>query len=318
MDYFLGVDGGGSNTRFVLTDAKGGPLLVKHFGPSNIQEVEAGELATTFNAALSEMASFVNGGAVKSAFFGIAGITSESDKQFMLNLVGSHPLLKKGKVEADHDVRIALAGGLTGRPGIALIAGTGSSCYGRNERNISHRCGGWGSLADDIGSGGWIGVRALQIAVRQADGREPETQLLGLVKEFLQLKSMDDFLNRVHRQGLSRPHRALLAPLVIQSANEGDGAAKSIIEEAVAGLSELVFTCGCKLKMISPEVVFVGGLTKAPYFSTLLESALKQRHQNVSLSEPELTPAAGSVLIALKNEGITADPPILHNLKQID
>jgi N-acetylglucosamine kinase-like BadF-type ATPase len=35
-------------------------------------------------------------------------------------------------IHVDHDIRIALAGGLSGRPGIALIAGTGSSCFGMN------------------------------------------------------------------------------------------------------------------------------------------------------------------------------------------
>ncbi|MCC5836036.1 MAG: hypothetical protein JJU20_15015 [Opitutales bacterium] len=318
MDYFLGVDGGGSNTRFVLTDARAEPVWIKHFGPSNIQEVCTDEVKSTFNAALNEIACAATCGSIKSAFLGIAGVTSKLDRQFLLNLVINHPTLRASTIEIDHDVRIALAGGLKGRPGIALISGTGSSCYGRNASNKPYRCGGWGSLADDIGSGGWIGIRALQKAVRQADGRDAETSILGLVKKFLQLNCMDDFLNRVHRQGLSRPQRARLAPMVVEAASDGDPAAISIIQEAVRGLAELVHTCGNKLEMDAPEVVLVGGLTKAPYFSTALKEAIVRSCPSCVFTENELSPSAGSVLLALENADVAFNKTIWKHLQQID
>ena len=43
-----------------------------------------------------------------------------------------------------NDALIALEAGAGVGPGIVIIAGTGSICYGRNERGQAARSGGWG------------------------------------------------------------------------------------------------------------------------------------------------------------------------------
>lgn len=70
-----------------------------------------------------------------------------------------------------------LAGGLEGRPGIVQIIGTGSSTYGRNAGGESWMAGGRGHLIADEGSGYWLGVAAMRVAVRAYDGRGAPTPL---------------------------------------------------------------------------------------------------------------------------------------------
>ena len=125
----------------------------------------------------------------------------------------------------DNDTVAGLTGGLSGRPGLALIAGTGSACLGVNAHGERWLCGGWGALADDVGSAPWVGLRALQAAVRAEDGRAGPTALRDIVFGFLGLTEPRQFISRVHNQGLERAELGRLAPLVADACRSGDGAA---------------------------------------------------------------------------------------------
>ncbi len=68
-----------------------------------------------------------------------------------------------------HDTPIAHAGALAGRPGIVVIAGTGSVVYGRKEDGSSSTLGGWGYLFGDEGSAFAIARDALATLMRAHD-----------------------------------------------------------------------------------------------------------------------------------------------------
>ena len=55
--------------------------------------------------------------------------------------------------------------------GVALIAGTGSVAFGRAADGRTIRCGGWGYLLGDEGSGYAIGRAALRLAPRRFRSR---------------------------------------------------------------------------------------------------------------------------------------------------
>ncbi len=64
-------------------------------------------------------------------------------------------------------------------PGLLLVCGTGSVAFGLERAGNTMRCGGWGAVCGDEGSGAWIGRRALSMVTAAADGREPATALTG-------------------------------------------------------------------------------------------------------------------------------------------
>ena len=71
------------------------------------------------------------------------------------------------------DVLPILAAGTPDCCGVALISGTGSSAFGRAADGRTKRCGGWGYLLGDEGSGYAIGRGALQLALRSLEaGRQ--------------------------------------------------------------------------------------------------------------------------------------------------
>ena len=81
----------------------------------------------------------------ESCFFGMTG--GPEDKA---RLIGE--MIRSRRIEVTHDAVTALMGATEGRPGIIVIAGTGSICFGMNARGETARSGGWGYVFGDEGS----------------------------------------------------------------------------------------------------------------------------------------------------------------------
>lgn len=302
MKLALGIDGGGTSTRVCLVGSRGrvagrgeaGIGNVHHAGPELVLENLRSAIGSALEAAGAEPTS------VGAVFAGMAGVTHERSRAGFQHLLGECGL-GGAAIEVDHDIRIALAGGLSGRPGVALIVGTGSSCYGRTADGRAWQTGGWGSLLADEGSGYDLGRAAMVAAVRMADGREPETALRAAVFGWLGIASVDEVLRRVHEQDLSRTEIASLAPRVSKLAATGDPAAQSILQHGAGQLAKLVESNHRRLPTGDhPEVVITGGLgTKDARYQLLIESAIRERVPQAVVRKPELSPAAGAALLAL-------------------
>ncbi len=166
----------------------------------------------------------------QAAFLGIGGVCSESDRAIVKRMAVNLHLAPEKEIGVDHDIRIALAGGLSGRPGIVQIAGTGSSCYGRNAEGNSWRSGGWWPLLADEGSGYWFGIEAMKAATRASDGHSQPTALLPSVLKFLdEYRILIRSCIGLYVQKMSRSEIASLSPLVIQRAKDGDAVSLEIV-----------------------------------------------------------------------------------------
>jgi N-acetylglucosamine kinase-like BadF-type ATPase len=123
--WYLGVDGGGTKTQVAICDAQGHIAGWGQGGAAGIDSVGAETATISLRAALSaalQQAGLPADQPLTSAFFGMAGVVSSEDRAIVHSIAGHLGL--HGRVNVDHDIRIALAGGLAGRPGIALISGT--------------------------------------------------------------------------------------------------------------------------------------------------------------------------------------------------
>jgi N-acetylglucosamine kinase-like BadF-type ATPase len=212
-------------------------------------------------------------------------------------------------IGVDHDIRIALAGGLAGRPGIALIAGTGSSCYGRTAAGATWQAGGWGSILDDGGGGYWLGLRAVGAAIRGDDGRGPATALRERVLARLQVSNLREIVTRLHDGSLVRHEMARLAEDVMACAATGDNAAKDLLERGATELAAMVRAVAQKLfPAASPEVVLAGSTATAAAFSPMIASAMAREVPAARIVPAELPPVAGAALLALELGGVRATP----------
>lgn len=301
MEVIAGIDGGGTKTLLVLCSLEGHLLGVGRGGPSNIDDVGVAQATHSIGEALHAACGEAGVGvdSIRSAFFGIAGIVAEEDRTLVRGI--AHELGFWGSAEVDHDCRIALAGALCGRPGIVQIAGTGSSCFGRNAKGEVWRSGGWGYLVSDEGSSYWLGREALVRVVRALDGRDPPTELQSRLLGVLGVNHTDRLLHRLYVEGLSRSELAALAPQVIAAANEGDPAAIQLLEQGSRLLVECVAAVAKQLELGDSELAVVGGLTKAgTAFWQPFKTALSKQLPQLRLTEAELPPVLGAVVCALE------------------
>ena len=311
MRYVLGIDGGGTKTQAAIADDDGRVRGVGLGGPSNYDDIGA-EL-TRAHIGQAVAAARARAGLedvpFDAAFLGLAGVVSEHDHRAIRAIAGDLRLAPDERVGVHHDCRIALAGGLSGRPGIVLIAGTGSSCYGVNAAGRDWRAGGWGQLIGDEGSGYWLGVQALRCAVCAYDGRGAATPLESAVQRALGLDDMNAIMHRLYVAGMSRAEIAGLAPLVFAAAQAGDEVALGLVRQAAADLTACVVAVAGRLGFDGGcEVALVGGLLqRSQLFERALDAALRARLPGCRCTFPELPPVLGAALLALQLLGVPAD-----------
>lgn len=315
--HVLGIDGGGTKTLATVCDDHGRVLGVGRGGPSNIDDVgleaATANIAQAVNAAREQ--AKLEPAPFDAAFLGLAGIVSQRDRELVRGIAQNLELAAAARTAVDHDCRIALAGGLSGRPGIVLIVGTGSSCYGTNTGGKSWRAGGWGSLISDEGSGYFLGLESLRATVRALDGRGPSTKLTATLLEHLGVLMPDDLLHRMYVTGLNRSEIAALAPLLLEVAKAGDVVALNLLERGAVLLAECVKTVAQHLHLEQHEIAVVGGLyTSSELVRAPLHRAIHGHLPAVKIIAPELSPVLGACLLALEMLG-PVTPDVIAQLK---
>ncbi|RPH38046.1 ATPase, partial [bacterium] len=183
---FAGVDGGATRTRIVLASHDGTILGAGLAGPANYDNVGVDEARLNIDRALDRAwtSALLPRRPVQGIFLGMAGVVSPQDRDTITRMALDIHAAPPSAIFVDHDIRIALAGGLAGEEGAVLIIGTGCSCYGRRADGRSHRTG-WGYLLDDLGSGYYLGLQAMIALIRETDGRGKKTSLSAAVRNAL-------------------------------------------------------------------------------------------------------------------------------------
>ena len=128
------------------------------------------------------------------------------------------------------DVEAAYLGALGNRPGVLLLAGTGSIALGRDACGRFHRAGGLGPLLGDEGSAFWIGREWL----RYRAGAPPGVAYARPAGRGL------DATRRLALHHAAPSKIAALAPAILQRASLGDPVARAIVGRAQEELAALL------------------------------------------------------------------------------
>jgi glucosamine kinase len=304
---FAGVDGGATRTRVVLASDDGTLLGAGIAGPTNYDNVGIEVARSNLDRALDRAwkSARLTREPVRAIFLGMAGVVSPQDRDTIARLALGVHAAPAGSIYVDHDIRIALAGGLAGREGAVLIVGTGCSCYGRTADGRSHRTG-WGYLLDDLGSGFFLGLQAMIALTRETDGRGKPTRLSAAIRKALGFEDPDEIMRILYHDNLSVTQIAALAPLVLEAANGGDEVALTILRHGAHELSLNVKTVADRLHF-SPApflATIVGGLGEPPgIYRQLVCDAIVRENPRCSIVAPKLPPVLGAVLLAMECGG---------------
>lgn len=299
----VGVDGGGTKTRALLADERGERVAEAIGAGSAVrpQEIErsAGIIAGVVRDALDNADRSRE--RVRVLCVGVAGVGRESERQALWEALVTQQVAEEVVVQTD--LLIALDDAFGDGPGVLLIAGTGSSAFGRGPTGATARCGGWGPVIGDEGGGAWIGRRALSVVAAASDGREPETGLTGAILTAAEASEAPELIRWA--ASATPATLATLAPVVLSVADAGDLRANAIISMAVEELALHVRALARQLfsdERASVPVALTGGLlTKGSSFRKRLEHRLKSAVPGAHIHHDEVDAARGAVRGALKH-----------------
>ena len=292
IQYYLGIDGGGTKTVFLLTDANGVMLCSATLGASNPNDV--GLDATC--ALLENGIQSVTGGydrAAISCFAGIAGAATGENAARMTEFLTS---LGFARAECQSDLALSLTVCLGDDDGIAVIMGTGSVAMGRCGEQL-YRAGGYGYLFGDAGSGFALGQGAILAALQAEDGSGAPTVLHGMVAAQCGKEKVLDALSDFYRGG--KTEIARYAPLIFKAHALGDAVATGILMGNVQAIANNVRALGARMGKEQVRVVICGGLVaKAHVILPLIEDALAGDGRTYALSVSKAEPIQGALYLA--------------------
>ena len=302
--YFLGVDGGQSSTTALIGDENGRVLGYGRDGPCN--HISGPERRAHFLR--------IVGGCVGAA--ALAAGLPENHREFFAACLGFsggpedkrhliEELLSVQHLEVTTDALIALAGATAGRPGIIVIAGTGSIAFGRNLQGRTARAGGWGYVFGDEGGGFDLSRQALRAILRAEEGWGSPTALR---KKFLSAGGADsanELLHLFYTTDFPRPQIASFSKLVDEAAREGDAVARELLFQAAQQLAMLAAAVRDQL-FAEGEVVAVahiGGVWRSDLLRERFRALIELRGAS-HVSPPIFGPAAGALLEAYRLGGL--------------
>ena len=299
MAVYLGVDGGGTKTAFVLAD-EAGRQLAEVVGPSTYYfatGIDLVERVLRDGVARVTEAAGIPVSAIDRAFVALPGHGEASADLPELAAIPGR-VLGHDRYDVGNDAVAGWAGSLGGEDGINIVAGTGSIAYGE-WRGASHRAGGWSELFGDEGSAYWVAVRGLNAFSRMSDGRLPRGPLHEAVRSRIEAATDLDVVGIVVDRWSGERHRiAALAPAVTEAAEAGDEVAQGIVRDAGAELAALVDAVRRGIGVAPGEVVpvsYSGGMFSATGIRSAFEAALGP---DTDLRAPLAGPALGAALYA--------------------
>jgi len=269
----VGIDAGGSSTRALRVEPDGSVYRV-HADPMNA-------LLTSHLA--NRCAAIAGETPLAAVGVGMPGLRSERAARALERTL-THRLGCPAAVVGDAE--IARLGAFLGRPGVVVVAGTGSVAVG-HDGHRSARAGGHGFLLGDEGGAYWIGREGVRAALAFRDRLGGSATLLRAIED-ASGAGLDRLVAQVHERPTDRRLLGRLAPTVTALAPR-DPVADAIVRRAAAQLARLAEAVRGQLGDL--PVAAVGGVFGAPalwsYFTDLVDAA-----------RPAAPPEVGAVLLA--------------------
>ncbi|SFJ69476.1 N-acetylglucosamine kinase [Thermoflavimicrobium dichotomicum] len=296
----LAVDGGGTKSLAIFMNMEEQILGQGQAGSCNYQGVGKHTAAKSLISCLKEaIADFerkqkpesFSSIEVECAVFGMAGLDTKQDRQVILEMI--REVLQEVQIHPRHlwvenDGFATLLGETEGKPGILIIAGTGSIVYGVNEEGIYARTSGWGHRIGDEGSGYWIGKQAVTAILRAEDGRGKKTRLGDWIFPHIGATSGEELVNWVYGPQYSIEKMAELAPFVYQAYQAGDEVAQEILQKASEELFIAARAVIHQLQLVEKpfQIILQGGILK--HIDFVRQSLIQQLQDYVPLAEIDL------------------------------
>jgi len=266
----LGLDAGGTQTRWALVQADGSLLAEGSIAAISGLQLAQGDARNALAQPLQQLAAAVAAATAATAVWAASATSATKPLGLVAGLTGFDAAttalwcelsaaalgLQASAVKVLSDIELACHAAFEPGQGVVVYAGTGSIAAHLDASGELHRCGGRGAVIDDAGGGHWIARQALQHIWRNEDaapGRWRHSAMARAV--FAQIGGSDWPRCRAWVYGASRGELGLLA-LAVASAAEEDPAALALLQAAGQELGRLARAL---LGRVGPQPVALAG-----------------------------------------------------------
>lgn len=319
MKYFLGLDAGGTKTRAVIIDENSKIMGEGFGGPANYHNIGLPQVNKNVYRTIEEVLSkaFLKEEQITWVTVGIAACDTPHDHERLLTSFTTAEMKTfSGKLTVVNDTKIGLYSG-TLPPGIVVVCGTGCNVYGENAHGDEAWAGNWGPFLGDRGSGYHLAKKLFETVVAAYDGTGEQTALTKKLEERLHVTSPIDILDWYNDTKPSIHEISDFAPLVLETAEEGDEVARQLVDLNLTELGHALAAVVRKLKMEEDanRVVIVGGLFESKYFRALFEGHVTALLKRVRIVKPLVSAAVGAAIMA-RAEFEKSHQPSVNSLQQ--
>ena len=300
--FWLGVDGGGTNSRSAIIGAddevkgEGRAEAANHIRVG--MEVAVSHVVESIIEACRQAG--IEPKEITAACVGLAGVSHHNHHQQMLAALKK--ALPINDITLETDARVALAGATGNKAGVVIIAGTGSIACGINSRGRFARAGGWGPAMGDEGSGSYIGRRALESVLMSYDYRGEPTSMMDPILRHFGVSSPPELPPAIYDDPDSAMREiAQLSKIVVEAARGGDKVARKILKDAAKELAVATIAVIEQLRMERDEfqVAYVGGVFEAG--ELIIEPLREEIHgfaPHATVAPPIAPPVIGAARMA--------------------
>ena len=292
--YFIGVDGGGTKTEFLLTDEKENVIKRIVKGGSNPNDIGLEGSYEVLSNGIAELLSGVEIAPNDLRIF--AGVSGAG--------VGNNAEILRGRLAEQYpnvcvhsDLWNGLELCLGGQDGIAVICGTGVSCCVFKDGQI-RIVGGYGYLFEKGGSGYAYGRDLIEYALQAEDGILPRSPIVKILCEQLGTPSVRAALGRLLSGGKSLI--AKLCPLVFDGFYSGDELCQWVVRENLSHTKTLILQAIESTNARDLPISFIGGITREEAFRAYMGRAFEEK----TILFTDEKPVMGAVRLAKKEVGV--------------
>lgn len=293
-EIFLGVDGGGTKTLFLLE--KNGEKFESKQKTIHPKQVSKEEYFEIMEKGINEVLkkAGISPNEITYTFVASPGYGQFPETEEFVH-EGIRRVLGNDKFTVANDCVNGWAGSLNAKEGINIVIGTGAIGYGRDKNGNSMTCSGWGPFLGDEASGYWIGMKLLNLFTKMSDGRYIKTSIYDMVKEKLGLKKDYDIFEVTAK--MKREEIAALSVILTKALEENDIYAYEILDQLTNEISLIIETLIKNLDFSDEvDISFSGGVSNiGEILYQKVRSKLKSR---VNIVKPFASPADGALILA--------------------
>ena len=257
--YLMGIDGGGSNLRVVITTSDLAQISSSHGSTVNPSIIGFELAQDLIRSKMQEALANANltTDQISGVGIGIAGADVNHASEWLETTI--QHVIPNASLALSSDYEIALTGAIGECNGVLILAGTGSVAYGVKADGQAILLGGWGYLLGDEGSGYWLGIEAIKACIHDIEKRGQSTSLTDAILRSPQLNKRTDLLNWIYSETRTA-EIAQFATVVLDHATQGDAIALDIVQRGAKHLAGMVNAVFKHLDTTSLPIAFAGSL----------------------------------------------------------